>query len=1544
MDADTLYLITLTVDDGELFSEPDSMEIIILNNTAPTANAGSDVLKYQGTTVTLSGTGVDSTDMRDVYGALTYTWNSMSGIVLSDLTSQNPSFSAPNVNDTTEYLFSLIVNDGEFDSEPDSVMISIAGNQSPIADAGGNNQSVVEGHEYILDGSGSSDSNNDPLNYHWISLDGIILSSTTAEQPRFSAPMVDTTTVYSFSLQVDDGSSLMSEIDTVHITVIANGPPEADAGNDKFYYQGEIVTLNGDYDDDTDMTDIPGFETIYYSWTSLDGMDLSDSNVDAPSFLAPTVEDTVEFRFILIVNDSQFDSPPDTVSIFILGNQAPVADAGSNQKVLEGAVVILDGSGSSDLNNDKLTFKWTAPDEISLTNDTIPNPEFTVPILGSLDYISYVFTLTVSDGILDSLATVTIQGKANAPPVVILDDITADQGTTVALSVNAVDDFSTELMYEWIPPPAFILDDEYAESPTFTAPDRPEDTQYQVILTVGDGDTIAEPDTMTVTILKNKPPLVMAGAKNSSGDVVTDMLEVNQGTMVTLDGTESSDPNNDEINYSWGLWSSTDPEDLNGSWDEGESWVDLLGNGVWDAGEEFTDCNADTTICEGDANWADSLGNGIYDANEPWIDLGNGIYDIGEEWTDHKLVFHAGATAKRPTFTAPDRIDISYYVFYLMVNDGEYNSDPLASEQNPNEAKITIKVLGNKPPIADAGSQKRGLGGNTILLNASGSRDPNNDQLTYNWDALNEAIVLSDPSSKKPYFTLPLSNGEDQTFTFVLTVFDDEGLTSEIDSVVITAVGNYPSAPNPPNVNVTSDHGIVTLTWDKTSEKSLDPFTGYADFEGYRVYRSTDGGESWGSAEDKIYDYSGNFIGWVPLAQFDLTGEQDELRCLYSDRYTDCEETRGESISGFDPLAQRINLGSNNGLYYSFVDSSVVDGIEYTYVVNAYDMGLRTYTTEYFDEDGDGIYRDSTIWAPSNPFHYVNWDSTSQSEIGFPSLESPFGASREDSNFVQVIPGYYASNISFPDPRDVDEFIVPGEHTIGNGNKLYTIVEETNLTDAMFHIEIQAEFMMNDKNGDGIFELLNPDNKVEAVNIFERLATTNPALYIYEITDSTTREPVIWQPEILLNTLSGTQRDSLLDLPGAMLNAESIQLPEYKLDGFRLRYLDDLDYRSNWTDFFDGIRLRFDNSILNIPNPPEAIISNQYSLPDSNLIEIIDLRLEYPNDPKVFYQRPAYSYRIDFSTGVLDTVRKTSKPFACSDRPGIFGFLPFRVTNLTTGKHVPLGVLDNGLDGKADDVNPDPGEKDCTWQAGEEIQFYFDEVTTAFGEDERFGTFDDTLTYPVYTYNLRLDFDLSLYFLLLGSVPDRWEPSRQYLNNEYVVFNAMVYYSSENVPPGLKPTAWYDPNEDDINDNPWKMIYPWNDGDYVIIEPTRWYVDGDSWTADLSKLGKASKVTQSMLEKITVVPNPYLAQSRFESTENPNHRIRFTHLPQECRISIFTMSGELVRVINHFDEYNSNEWWDLANGHGQLISPGLYIYIVETPSGLKHMSKFVVVR
>ena len=57
-----------------------------------------------------------------------------------------------------------------------------------------------------------------------------------------------------------------------------------------------------------------------------------------------------------------------------------------------------------------------------------------------------------------------------------------------------------------------------------------------------------------------------------------------------------------------------------------------------------------------------------------------------------------------------------------------------------------------------------------------------------------------------------------------------------------------------------------------------------------------------------------------------------------------------------------------------------------------------------------------------------------------------------------------------------------------------------------------------------------------------------------------------------------------------------------------------------------------------------------------------------------------------------------------------------------------------------------------------------------------------------------------------------------------------------------------------------------------------------------------------------------------------------------------TISGEKVRKLNHDSGVDGNAWWDLRSFNNQEIAPGLYIYVVETPSGNKKINKFAVVR
>jgi hypothetical protein len=123
-----------------------------------------------------------------------------------------------------------------------------------------------------------------------------------------------------------------------------------------------------------------------------------------------------------------------------------------------------------------------------------------------------------------------------------------------------------------------------------------------------------------------------------------------------------------------------------------------------------------------------------------------------------------------------------------------------------------------------------------------------------------------------------------------------------------------PAGPPAPTLYGVSGEGKIILYWDSAPERQPDPFTGNIDFEGYKIYRSIDDGASWGKP---VTDAKGNVVGYVPLAQFDIKND----------------------IEGLDILNANTYLGSNTGLTHVFIDSTVENGVKYTYAITSYDRG-----------------------------------------------------------------------------------------------------------------------------------------------------------------------------------------------------------------------------------------------------------------------------------------------------------------------------------------------------------------------------------------------------------------------------------------------------------------------------------------------------------------------------------------------------------------------------------------------------------------------------
>ena len=83
------------------------------------------------------------------------------------------------------------------------------------------------------------------------------------------------------------------------------------------------------------------------------------------------------------------------------------------------------------------------------------------------------------------------------------------------------------------------------------------------------------------------------------------------------------------------------------------------------------------------------------------------------------------------------------------------------------------------------------------------------------------------------------------------------------------------------------------------------------------------------------------------------------------------------------------------------------------------------------------------------------------------------------------------------------------------------------------------------------------------------------------------------------------------------------------------------------------------------------------------------------------------------------------------------------------------------------------------------------------------------------------------------------------------------------------------------------------------------------------------------LDLIRVVPNPYYGYSAYENSQLDN-RVRITNLPQKCTISIYNVSGTLIRRFKK-DNTVSYQDWDLKNEYGIPIASGVYIIHIDAP-------------
>jgi len=191
----------------------------------------------------------------------------------------------------------------------------------------------------------------------------------------------------------------------------------------------------------------------------------------------------------------------------------------------------------------------------------------------------------------------------------------------------------------------------------------------------------------------------------------------------------------------------------------------------------------------------------------------------------------------------------------------------------------------------------------------------------------------------------PLLPGKTERFSMALVFGEDYAAVvraKRMAQIIYDANYNFPRPPDKPTLTAVPGDGKVTLYWDKVAELTFDRALKENDFEGYKIYKSTDPEFS---DKKTISNGYGELVDYQPTAQFDLKNR----------------------VTGFfesDPILYELSsgkpfyLGDDTGIQNTYVDYDVINGKTYYYALCAYDRGSESESI-YPSENTKFIYIDA---------------------------------------------------------------------------------------------------------------------------------------------------------------------------------------------------------------------------------------------------------------------------------------------------------------------------------------------------------------------------------------------------------------------------------------------------------------------------------------------------------------------------------------------------------------------------------------------------------
>lgn len=334
---------------------------------------------------------------------------------------------------------------------------------------------------------------------------------------------------------------------------------------------------------------------------------------------------------------------------------------------------------------------------------------------------------------------------------------------------------------------------------------------YSATLIVDDGHGVASAAVVTVTVNPaSQPPVANAGPDQS----------VHVGTLVTLDASQSNDPDGTVQAYQWTMTSKpsgstatfSDPTavkpqftaDKLGDYTIGLVVTDNDGLKSQPASVTVHATNQKPIANAGPDQTGVIRGTTVHldgsSSMDPDNDALTYAWTITSQPSNVQLV---GSDTVNPAFI-PDKP--GDYVMRLGVNDGYENGDA---------ASVTISVI-NRPPTANAGLDQKVIVRNPVTLDGRLSSDPDNDPLTYAWTIVARpqlsTATLTNPSTPLPTFV------PDRMGTYKMQLIVNDGYVNSAPDTVTVMV-------KPTKATVLQDLTTLKTTINNLPASSFKPGT-----------------------------------------------------------------------------------------------------------------------------------------------------------------------------------------------------------------------------------------------------------------------------------------------------------------------------------------------------------------------------------------------------------------------------------------------------------------------------------------------------------------------------------------------------------------------------------------------------------------------------------------------------------------------------------------------------------------------------------------------